>query len=299
MSSPGLFELERQLPDKYYQEMSTRLVGFEARYERIRRDLRLMADSDGIRTWSKKYHGRVLPLSESIADRYPLIIFTGDVGTGKSVSAEAACDRLARETKRDAMLFKLSTRVRGAGKVGEMGTLINEAFNVVVGEAGKERSTYMIIDEGDSLAAARETTHSHHEDKVAVNTLIQRIDDLRRMRGRVLVFLCTNRPTALDPAVVRRAARIERFERPTDKEREDFFRMDCEGVALTVPQMKELVKLTGPQSEPPRPGFTFSDLRSRLIPEALSRAFPERALTANDFIEAARAVGPSPVLNSE
>lgn len=294
MTSSGLFETERPLPDERYRDLAPRLVGFEARYERIRRDLRLLADPEEIRAWSKRHHKQVLPLCAAIADRYPLVIFSGDVGTGKTATAEVACDRLARETKKDATLFKLSTRVRGSGKVGEMGTLINEAFNTVVAEAGKTRSAYLIIDEADSLAANREAGQSHHEDKVAVNTVIQRVDELRRMGGRVLVFLCTNRPTALDPAIVRRAARIETFARPDDKEREELLKMDCEGLHLTPQQVRELVRLTGPRTDPTRPGFTFSDLRTRLIPDAVSRAFPDRPMTAEDLIEAARALEPSP-----
>ncbi len=74
---------------------------------------------------------------------------------------------------------------------------------------GKTRQAFLIIDEADSLASTRETAQSHHEDKVAVNTIIQKVDDLRRHSGRILVFLCTNRAAALDPAIVRRAARTE------------------------------------------------------------------------------------------
>jgi SpoVK/Ycf46/Vps4 family AAA+-type ATPase len=90
------------------------------------------------------------------------------------------------------MLFKLSTRVRGSGNVGEMSMLINRAFEVVAREAGKAKLSFLIIDEADSLAGSRTMNQSHHEDKVAVNTLIQKIDDVRRYAGRVLVFLCTN-----------------------------------------------------------------------------------------------------------
>ena len=35
-------------------------------------------------------------LVASLGDRYPLIIFHGDVGTGKTATAEAAADALAR-----------------------------------------------------------------------------------------------------------------------------------------------------------------------------------------------------------
>lgn len=57
--------------------------------------------------------------------------------------------------------------------VGEMGTLLAEAFRKVILSAGKTRRAILIIDEGDSLGASRTQDHSHHEDKVAVNTLIQ------------------------------------------------------------------------------------------------------------------------------
>ena len=289
-----LFELERALPDKDIFASGNRLIGFEARYEMIRRDLRLLSAPDEVRSWSTRFYGRQLPLCDTITDRYPLFIFAGDVGTGKTATAEAACDRLARESGRDAMLFKLSTRVRGSGKVGQMSTLINEAFAIIMKEAGKAKSAFLIIDEADSLSAAREGVHSHHEDKVAVNTIIQKVDDLRKLGGRVLVFLCTNRGKALDAAVIRRAARVERFERPNDHERGELIRMDCEGLGLSDSTVRELVALTGPQKQPRRLGFTFSDMRTRFLPEALGLAFPDRKITSEDLLTAARSVQPSP-----
>src|SRR3984957_20023057 len=221
----ALFELELDLPNDKIAASTTRLVGFENRYQRLHRDLRLLADPKELADWSEKFHHTKLPVCAAVSDRYPLVIFAGDVGTGKTATAEGACDRLAREAHKEAMLFKLSTRVRGSGKVGQMSTLLNEAFDVVAKQAGKARQAFLIIDEGDSLASTRDTVQSHHEDKVAVNTIIQKVDDLRRHSGRILVFLCTNRAGALDPAIVRRAARMEQFDRPTDVEREELFRM--------------------------------------------------------------------------
>jgi AAA+ superfamily predicted ATPase len=293
-----LFELELSLPDERLEQAARRLIGFEKRYDRIRRDLRLLGDPEELRKWSEAYHGQLLPLVESLRDRYPLVVFAGDVGTGKTVTAEAASDRLAREVRKPAMLFKLSTRVRGCGKVGQMSTLINQAFQVITREAGKTKLAFLILDEADSLAATRDTEQSHHEDKVGVNTLIQKVDDLRRFGGRVLVFLCTNRFAALDPAVVRRASRVELFERPDSGEREELLRMDCAGLQLSAASIREFVALTGPYTEPPRPGFTFSDLRNRLLPEALGYAFPDRKLTEEDILRAARTVAPSPSLGA-
>lgn len=291
-----LFEVERSLPDELVLASGKRLVGFDARYGRIRRDLRMLSAPDEVRAWSKRFYGRELPLCEIVIDRYPLLIFSGDVGTGKSVTAEAACDRLAREAGRAAMLFKLSTRVRGSGKVGQMSSLINEAFAIITKEAGKAKSAFLIIDEADSLSASRHEAQSHHEDKVAVNTIIQKLDDLRRLGGRVLVILCTNRGRALDPAVVRRAARIERFDRPDAAEREELIRMDYEGLGLSDASVRGLVAITGPQKRPKRAGATFSDLRTRLLPEALGLAFPDRKLTAADLLKAAQSLDPSPVM---
>jgi AAA+ superfamily predicted ATPase len=292
----SLFELELDLPNNAIAGATSRLIGFETRYQRIYRDLRLMADPEEVRAWSKKYHHKELAVCTVVADRYPLVIFAGDVGTGKTVTAEGVCDRLARDAKRDAMLFKLSTRVRGSGKVGEMSSLLNEAFEAVVKQAGKSRHAFLIIDEGDSLTSSRDTAQSHHEDKVAVNTIIQKVDDLRRHSGRVLVFLCTNREAALDPAIVRRAARTETFDRPNDAEREELLRADLNGINVTDQIIRELVQLTGPHNG--RPAFTFSDLRSKLLPDALCRAFPTRALTADDLLQAAKEVRSSPVVKN-
>jgi AAA+ superfamily predicted ATPase len=122
------------------------------------------------------------------------------------------------------------------------------------------------------------------------------VDDLRRQSGRVLVFLCTNRAGALDPAIVRRAAVSEQFNRPTDQEREELFRMDLDGLATSDKTIRELVRLTG--SRDGRPGYTFSDLRAKLLPEALCRAFPSRPLTEDDLIAAAEEVLPSPVVGN-
>lgn len=59
-----------------------------------------------------------------------------------------------------------------------------------------------------------------------MNTLIQGVDDLRRFGGRIVVFLCTNRLSVLDPALQRRAAIVEEFTRPDDSERQALLTMD-------------------------------------------------------------------------
>src|ERR1700687_1225829 len=90
-----LFELELELPNASIAASAKRLVGFENRYQKLHRALRLLADPEELRAWSRKYHRKELGVCAAVSDRYPLVIFAGDVGTGKTVTAEGACDRLA------------------------------------------------------------------------------------------------------------------------------------------------------------------------------------------------------------
>lgn len=290
-----IFDSQIPLPDTGLSLRQHSLLGFDDRFKRTHDQLRLLLNLGKLESWSSQFHRQKLPLINLVSEQYPLVIFHGDVGTGKTATAECMANLLAKESRsEDSVLFKLSNRVRGSGRVGEMGTLITQAFAEVTQAAGKTRRGILIIDEGDSLAASRTQEHSHHEDKVAVNTLIQCIDDLRQYQGRIVVFLCTNRLSVLDAALLRRAAVVEEFARPSDKERLALFEMDLKGLNFSPEKLGVLVKATGPREG--RPGWTFSDIRTRLYPAALAKAFPESPLTFEILLETAIAVMPSPVM---
>lgn len=295
MNEPSIFDSESVLPDEQLTLREASLLGFERRYAEVSGQLRLLLNAGELDAWNKRFHGGRLALSDLVASQYPLVLFHGDVGTGKTVTAECMANRIVRESRtEDSVLFKLSTRVRGSGKVGEMGTLLTEAFRRVTESAGKGRRAVLVIDEGDSLAAARSQEHSHHEDKVAVNTLIQGIDGFRRFQGRVVTFLCTNRLGAIDPALHRRAAIVQEFQRPTADERRQLFAMDLAPLNLDPNQLKALVDSTG--SREIGPPWTFSDIRTRLYPAAIARAFPDSSLQIGHLLAAATELKPSPVL---
>ena len=298
MSQPTIFDSEVPLPDERLIRREKTLLGFADRYARVHDQLRLLLNVGALSDWNRKFHGSKLGICDLVAEQYPLVVFYGDVGTGKTATAECIANRLVAEARSsDSMLFKLSNRVRGSGMVGEMGTLITEAFRKVTATAGKSRRAILIIDEGDSLAASRTQDHSHHEDKVAVNTLIQGIDDLRQYGGRIVVILCTNRLSALDPALRRRAAIVEAFNRPSEVERQQLFQMDLSGLGLTGPELAELVRLTGSQGD--FPPWTYSDVRTRLYPAALARAYPSRALNFDDLSVMASSLRASPVMEDK
>lgn len=298
MTAPSIFDAKTPLPDATLAAREKTLLGFEGRYARVHDQLRLLLNLGDLAAWSTRHHRKKLALCDLVADQYPLVIFHGDVGTGKTATAECIANRLAKESRtEDSLLFRLSNRVRGSGKVGEMGTLLTQAFQEVTQSAGKARRAILVIDEGDSLAAARTQEHSHHEDKVAVNTLIQCVDDVRRFSGRVVVFLCTNRLSALDAALIRRAAVVEEFRRPSDAERRDLFTMDLDGLGLSATQIADLVTVTGPSAG--RPTWTFSDIRTRLYPAAMAKAFPDHPLAFQHLYEVASTLRPSPVMEDK
>ena len=289
------FDQEVLLPDAELGALSRTLLGFEARYARIQAQLRLMLSGPELNAWNHKHHQGRLTLCARVSEQYPLVIFYGDVGTGKTACAAALADRVVRDARaEDSVLFKLSNRVRGSGHVGEMGSLLSDAFAQVALAAGKGRRAILIIDEGDSLGADRGQAQSHHEDKVAVNTIIQAIDDLRRYKGRVVVVLCTNRFSVLDPALVRRAAVVEEFTRPDGQERRDLLCMDLQGMDVSESQISQLVQATGAQGD--HPGWTYSDFRTRLYPKALAEAFPDGPLRFEHLARAAAGLRPSPVM---
>lgn len=298
MSKNSVFDTAIDLPASQLSEREKGLLGFEGRYERIQNQLRLLLNQGQLPEWSKVHHKGVLPICNLISDQYPLVIFHGDVGTGKTATAECIANRIVREARtEDSVLFKLSNRVRGSGKVGEMGTLLTQAWAEVIEAAGKNRRAILIIDEGDSIAASRTQSHSHHEDKVAVNTLIQGVDDLRRFGGRIVVILCTNRLSVLDAALRRRAAIVEEFTRPDAEERKELFSMDLNGMGLTDKQLTDLASVTGERNG--QPAWTFSDIRTRLYPTAMAKAFPDRPLSYKDLTDSILAMKPSPVMEDK
>lgn len=296
MSNPSVFEVKTNLPTTQLDAQAQKLLGFEARYQRVKKRLQLILQANELERWSQTHHKKQLTVIGLLNDQYPLAIFHGDVGTGKTANAEAIANRLARDAKiEDAILFKLSNKVRGTGKVGEMGTLITQAFEDITRSIGPGKGrAFLIIDEGDSLGASRSQDHSHHEDKVGVNTLIQSIDNMRKHGGRIFAILCTNRLAALDAAVIRRASIVEEFARPSDIERHELFIKDLGDMSFSTTEIGKLVEATAATET--KPAWTYSDIRTRLYPAAVSLAFPNSPLTVEHFHQAVAELGPSPVM---
>ena len=269
------FDAQRELPSRELENIAETLVGFERHYEALKNHLMLVLMSDSVDEWSRHYHKQIIPLCRLIQQRYPLFLFSGDVGTGKTATAECAANRLTKDMGKEGFLLKLSTRVRGKGLHGEMSQLIQDAFENLTTQAGKKRLSFLLIDEADSIASLRSTEQMHQEEKAAVNTLIQKIDEIRQVGGRAVVFLCTNRANVIDQAIVRRAALHIEFSRPNKEACLELLTHDLEGLGLTPEELSELASLTSAGGHYGDNGYTFSDFRLRFLPEALTRSFPD------------------------
>lgn len=294
----NFFEVERVYPDDRAQVWYERLVGLDDHKANLLIELEMLLYPKRLTDWSRKHHTKVLRLCELQRNRVPLVLLEGDVGTGKTALAETIGDALARRTDGKVYLLKINTQVRGTGQVGEMTDLIVQAFLNAEARARSVRPNpvLVLIDEADALASSREVAQMHHEDRAGLNTLLQRLDNLRLSGLPLAVLFATNRPDALDPAVRRRAALVLRFERPNGFLREQILCSSLPEIQLGQSDLEALVKLTG-EDEPKNRGipFTASDITDRLLPAALRVAFREaRAITPEDLIRVAGEMLPTP-----
>lgn len=288
-----IFDNTLELPNSEIQERTKSLIGFENKFNRIYTNLKLLLDQESLINWSNKFHKTELPVINQLKEKYPLIILAGDAGTGKTVSAESIADKMTRELKKEGFFLKLSTRVRGEGLHGQMGNLVNDAFDELKKQAGKRRIAFLFIDEADAIATTRSTLQMHQEEKAAVNTLIQKIDEIRDLNGRAVVFMSTNRLHFIDEAILRRASIILEFERPNKDERKELFSQSLKGIKLSKAELENLAELTSPEKNNDL-GHSFSDIRLKILPEAIAKAFPDKPLTYEILAETILTINPSP-----
>ena len=304
MSKPALddlFEYRVNYPDFEPQGRLAKLVGLDDQKVRLTKILGLLVNSAGLADWAKKFHPGSEDLLETVLRRPPLVILAGDVGSGKTELAETIGDAVARQEKINITLFPLSLSTRGQGRVGEMTQLISAAFDYTIEEAQKLKSSdgrargavILLIDEADALAQSRENAQMHHEDRAGVNAFIRGIDRIANAQLPAAVIMCTNRLSALDPAVKRRAAEVLSFGRPNDAQRRSVLTRCLARLGIPDIAFDELVRVTGPR-EGNIPGFTFSDLTQRLIPSIVLDAYPSQAINAGRAVRVATEMKPTP-----
>jgi hypothetical protein len=303
MATPldALFDRRLDYPDMEAAKRLNLLVGVDPTKAKLTKTLGVLVNPAGPADWAKKHHGTAPTLLRYLGRRPPLVIFAGDVGTGKTELAESIGDAVARQEDIPITLFPLSLATRGSGRVGEMTQLLAEAFDAVISHARQMKgkghkakgATILFIDEGDALTQTRESAQMHHEDRAGVNAFIRGVDRMAEENLPAVVILSTNRLSAIDPAVQRRAADVILFERPSDAQRLAVLRAPLEEAGFSPKEIDDLVKRTGPH-KPGDVGFTYSDLTQRLIPSLVLDAYPDRPLSHVGAIAVLAGIKPTP-----
>jgi AAA+ superfamily predicted ATPase len=301
-----LFERRMTYPDVEAKARLARLVGLDAHKARLSKMLGLLVNPARLQTWVQKHHPEGHHLLSMVLRRPPLIVLAGDVGSGKSELAESIGDEVARQEKLDVVLLPLSLSTRGSGRVGEMTQLLASAFETTFEEARKLKSAsghargavLLLVDEADALAQSRESAQMHHEDRAGVNALIRGVNRLSNGGVPAAVIMCTNRLSALDPAVRRRAADILVFTRPDYGQRRVVLHDALSPLGFSQADIEAMVRATGPKDGRSY-GFAFSDIVQRLLPAVVLDAYPNAAIAPPRAIEIAHALVPTPPFREE
>lgn len=305
MTTAEIFDDIFDLPDPDKKAQFEKLIGLDATKKRLLKEAHIILNPFLLDKWSKKHHGVIIPAVKNFHNRPPLILFAGDVGTGKTTLSLSFGDPIARSEKITVRVLRLSLITRGSGAVGEMTRLLSHAFQEVkelaersIDSNGKPSTAIiLVIDEADSLVQSRELDQMHHEDRAGVNTVIRGIDQLTSGRLPVIVVMCTNRVNAIDPAVLRRAAVQFKFERPNADQRL-YLLKDAFGNIFTKDEVKKISEITGP-IDARNYGYTYSDLTQRLIPSVIMEAFPDKKITFETICQIASEAEPTKPFNSE
>ncbi len=300
-----LFDQRRVYPDIDARTRLDRLIGVDDQKARLSKILGLLVHPAGLEAWAKRHHPGAEAMLDMVLRRPPLVILSGDVGSGKTELSETIGDAVARQEKIDITLFPLSLATRGKGQVGQMTQLLTIAFDYTLAEATKlharGKSTggvILLVDEADALTQSRESSQMHHEDRAGVNAFIRGIDRLAQAKVPAAVIMCTNRLNALDPAVRRRAADILTFSRPEAPQRRYVLDNQLKALGLSSALIEDLVDATGAKAGQSL-GFTFSDLTQRLIPSIVLDAYPDRAVEGRRALEIAHSMKPTPAFQDQ
>lgn len=299
-----VFDRRLTFPDTLAQQRFARLIGIDSAKLRVTKLMAALIHPGGVSQWASKFHKGAKSLVNYVERRPPLVILSGDVGTGKTELAETVGDAVARQENTDVTLYPLSLASRGSGRVGEMTKLISFAFDHTVqvskqlrGKSGRANgAVILLVDEADALAQSREEAQMHHEDRAGVNAFIRGVDRLSEQQLPAAVILCTNRVNAIDPAVKRRAAEIFEFARPNDEQRLAVLETPLREAGFSAGEIKQVVAMTGPSNGSDY-GFTFSDLTQRLLPTLVLDAYPNQAITFERAQVVIKTLHPTPPFN--
>lgn len=288
MQEVGLREIKH--PDPSAQHIYDSLFGIDEIKRDLLETLTMILDPSRVDSWQKKHHHHPPPLLVRAIESERLVILSGDVGCGKTELAGCIGTPVAKRLDVRVLSLETPSNIRGHGLVGELSARITAAFEQARATA-RSRKSILIIDEGDDLATSRAQMQAHHEDRAGVNVLVKQIDQVAREKLELAIILITNRPGALDSAVLRRAALHLQFHRPDREARKHLF---AHLIGATPSSTKEIDRLVA-ASECDGLAFTYSDITRRALHRAVQRAIArDEPVSTSLLLEALQAIEPTP-----
>jgi AAA+ superfamily predicted ATPase len=130
-----------------------------------------------------------------------------------------------------------------------------------------------------------------------VNAFIRGIDRIAESQVPAVALMCTNRLSAIDPAVRRRAAEIIQFSRPNKEQAKSILTI-LSDVGLSDEEISRLSDIATRETEN-GVGFSYSDLTQRLLPEIVLTAYPERPVRFRDISQIIESMSPTPAFKNE
>jgi SpoVK/Ycf46/Vps4 family AAA+-type ATPase len=273
---------ELTYPAEDWRQRYDSLVGLKEVKNLVQDKLLSLFSEEYVQKWSRRY-GYEAQMGVLQKLRYPVFIFEGPQGVGKTELAYSMGDPLARALSSPVVLYSIGLSLRGGGLVGELSQNIAKIFDFAkLRHQERDAPVLVHIDEGDAIGQSREDGQQHHEDKGGVSNLLQQIDALRHTSG-VALILTTNRHHALDTALQGRTnAHRVRFPLP-DYGMRFYLLMRLLGDAIGARDLQTLARATG--------GFSPRDiveLCQAAFDEARSKDGP---VTARQLMHAASRIG--------
>jgi hypothetical protein len=110
---------EENYPSEVWRERYEALVGLKEIKQRVLGALQSLFSEAFVRQWSEKFHCQTQAF-HLLTKRYPVFIFDGVPGVGKSELAHAIGDPLARALGSEVISYSIGLQLRGSGLVGEL-----------------------------------------------------------------------------------------------------------------------------------------------------------------------------------
>ncbi|MBI2596596.1 ATP-binding protein [Candidatus Daviesbacteria bacterium] len=129
------------------------------------------------------------------------VLLVGPSGTGKTMIARAI------QSETDADFIQINAANIGSKWINESAQKVNAIFDDAVRRVKAGRKVILFVDEIDAVTQNREGVHP--EDVKTISIFLQRLDGLVESKG-VTLLATTNRPNAIDPAIMR-PGRIDRI----------------------------------------------------------------------------------------